>query len=152
MFVKLAQALTVSLKVHTNPIPLLRKPRHRCVGNCLFTHDRPQGSKSKLQHTLKILILLPKLNTSNKQIPASDIKMNLKQKIKVQTLSRWRLVTNVPGKFFALFQFILASPPNPRHLNLNSSSTRPAQTGSSHSFYIVILTLTAPSLGKGDVS
>lgn len=105
-----------------------------------FTHDRPPGKDSKLQH-FSNHFLLPKLNTSNKQIPASGHKMELKLKIKAQSLPRWWLVINTPGEFFLLFQF----------LHQHQSSVL-AQAGSSHSFLTIFLTLPSPSLGIWDVS
>lgn len=63
--------------------PLLREPKQKCE-NCTFTHDSAQGSKPKPQLSDHDLLL--KLNTSNKQIPASSVKTHLKRRIKAETV------------------------------------------------------------------
>jgi len=56
MVVKPAQALNVSLKVNNNTIPLFWEARAQVCWEVHLHLCRPQGSKSKLQHVLKIII------------------------------------------------------------------------------------------------
>lgn len=81
MFVKLAQALNASLKVNTNTIPLLWEAKAQmCWGLHLHPWQTPR-QQIKASAYAQDHYLLPKLNTNNKQIPASDIKINLKLRL-----------------------------------------------------------------------
>lgn len=82
---------------------------HKCVGNCTSPMTDPQATNESFslpQHHH----LPPKLNTSNKQTPAPGHKVELKPKIKAQTLLRWWLLVNTPGKLFPPPQLL----PQPR--------------------------------------
>lgn len=124
--------------------PHSEEPGHKCVGSCTSPMADPQATNQSFSIP-QDHYLLPKLNTSNKQIPASghrtELKPKIKNKITTQSLLRWWLVTNTPGKLFPHLQF-LEQP----------QSSVLAQAGSSQSSPIIILTLPTPSLGKWDVS